>query len=286
MNIAGANDQEKRLAVETFFAHKFTYSTWQGLDKRGDAHASPLTRFLLTSRSGHCEYFATATVLLLRKLGIPARYAVGYYVHEPSGSGYVVRERDAHAWCLAWNRETKMWEDFDTTPASWLAIEGHNASPLDALSDAYSWLVFEFEKLRYRQANLRQYIIWTLAPVMAVLVYYIIFQRRAKARTAGKKAAAEVPVIWPGQDSAFYRLEQLLAARGLVRQPQEPLSEWLERASGEPALSGLRAPLRELLRLHYRYRFDPHGLDEGEKKSFAQNTSDILGKLTQTKPAG
>ena len=92
--------------------------------RNGSRANTPLTRFLLTSRSGHCEYFATATVLLLRQLGIPARYAVGYYVHEPAGSGYVVRERDAHAWCLAWNRQTGSWDDFDTTPASWVAIEG------------------------------------------------------------------------------------------------------------------------------------------------------------------
>jgi transglutaminase-like putative cysteine protease len=46
---------------------------------------TPLARFLLRTRSGHCEYFATATVLLLRQLGIPARYAVGYAVHEASG---------------------------------------------------------------------------------------------------------------------------------------------------------------------------------------------------------
>ena len=62
-----------------------------------------MSRFLLRTRSGHCEYFATATVLLLRQLGIPARYAVGYAVHEATGRKYVVRQRDAHAWCLVWN---------------------------------------------------------------------------------------------------------------------------------------------------------------------------------------
>jgi hypothetical protein len=281
MNLTNSGDFEKRVAIERFFGHKFTYSTWQGPEKRATASTTPLTRFLLTSRSGHCEYFATATVLLLRKLGIPARYAVGYFVHETSGTGYVVRERDAHAWCLVWNRQTKMWEDFDTTPPSWVAVESRNASFLDTLSDARSWLFFQFEKLRWRQANLRQYVLWTISPVIVVLLYYIIFQRRARRRSAGKKAVAETPVIWPGHDSAFYRLENSLAARGLPRQPQEPLSDWLERALAEPALAGLRVPLRELLRLHYRYRFDPRGLDEGEKKSLVQNADAILGVLAQ-----
>jgi hypothetical protein len=286
MNIApGASDLDKRAAVATFFTRNFTYSVWQGRDKQRTTNASPLPRFLLTSRTGHCEYFATATVLLLRQMGIPARYAVGYFVHETSGSGYVVRERDAHAWCLAWNSEAKMWQDFDTTPASWTAIEGRNASLTDALSDAWSWVVFEFQKLRWRQANLRNYILWTLTPVMLVLVYYIIFQRRAKGRAAVKKAPPEIPVIWPGHDSAFYRLEQALATRGLERQPPEALSDWLERALQEPALAHFRAPLRQLLHLHYRYRFDPFGLNDDEKKSLVQNANTILGALTQMKPA-
>lgn len=281
INLTNTSDAEKRLAIQTFFAHKFTYSTWQGPEKWSTN--TPLARFLLARRSGHCEFFATATVLLLRELGIPARYAVGYAVHETAGTGYVVRERDAHAWCLAWNRQTGTWDDFDTTPASWIAIEGRNASMLDVFSDASSWLVFQFEKFRWRQTDLRQYIIWTISPVVVVLLYYIFFQRRTRRLSATKRATVEAPVVWPGHDSAFYRLEKALAARGLPRQPQEPLSDWLEQALAEPALAGLRRPLRELLQLHYRYRFDPPGLDEAEKKSLAQNVEAALGTLAQLK---
>jgi len=281
MNLTNRSDAARRQAIQVFFAQKFTYSRWQR--PGGFSTNTALTRFLLYRRSGHCEYFATATVLLLRELGIPARYAVGYAVHETAGTGFVVRERDAHAWCLVWNRQTGTWEDFDTTPASWIAIEGRNASLLDALSDVRSWLVFQFEKFRWRQTDLRPYFIWTISPVIVVLLYYTFFQRRAKARAAAKKAAAEAPARWPGHDSAFYRLEQSLAARGLPRQPQEPLADWLERALAEPALAGLRQPLRELLFLHYRYRFDPPGLDAAEKKLLAKNVETVLDRLAQVK---
>lgn len=280
MNIPkSAGDSEKRLAVQSFFAQNFKYSTWQRADVRKAGAATALTHFLTTSRSGHCEYFATATVLVLRKLGIPARYAVGYSVHEASGSGYVVRERDAHAWCLVWNRHTRVWDDLDTTPPSWLGIESKNTSLMDALSDIRSWLVFQFEKLRWQQAHLRQYILWTFVPVMAVLVYYIIFQRRTKSRSDARKRDQEGATIWPGHDSAFYQLEEALAVRGLPRQPQESLSDWLERALAEPSLAELRAPMRQLLRLHYRYRFDPLGLSDAEKKSFMQHVEEVKGKL-------
>lgn len=277
---AAASDAEKRLAVQAFFARKFAYSTWQGLDKRASGDVSPLTKFLLTSRHGHCEYFATATVLLLRALGIPARYAVGYAVHEASGSGYVVRDRDAHAWCLVWNQRSRAWEDFDTTPASWVAIEGQNTSYLDFFSDMRSWLTFQFQKLRWRQSNVRQYIIWTIAPVMVVLLYYILFKRRGRLLSS-RRAATPPPAPWPGLDSAFYGLEKALAARGLPREPQQALSDWLERVLAETALTPFRAPVRELLRLHYRYRFDPRGLDPAARQSLMEKAGTLSRELTQ-----
>ena len=183
MKIAGTdNEQSKLQTIEKFFFDKFTYSTWQGNDKKATTNATPLTRFLLTSRSGHCEYFATAAVLLLRQLKIPARYAVGYAVHETSGGGYVVRERDAHAWCLAWNSATKSWVDFDTTPPSWVAIESKRTSFMEWFLDLKSWLGFQIEKFRWHQAHLQQYVLWSLIPVMAVLLYHIIFRRRKQKR--------------------------------------------------------------------------------------------------------
>ena len=204
MNISRADSDQKNGSLSKgTFAGNFTYSIWQGLDKKATTNATPLTRFLLTSRSGHCEYFATATVLVLRRLGIPARYAVGYAVHEASGSGYVVRERDAHAWCLAWNGKT--WEDFDTTPASWEAVEARRTSFMQWFSDLRSWIGFQFEKFRYGQAHLRQYIFWSLIPVMVVLLYHIIFRRRRKLKSLKGKKKAVVPVSWPGLDSEFYR---------------------------------------------------------------------------------
>jgi hypothetical protein len=112
---------------------------------------------------------------------MPARYAVGYYVHETAGHGYVVRERDAHAWCLVWNGKT--WEDFDTTPASWVGKEGKRARAMQWFSDFWSWVGFQFAKFRWGQSNLRQYILWALVPVLALLLYQIIFRHRRRRRT-------------------------------------------------------------------------------------------------------
>lgn len=82
------------------------------------AGQEPLDWFLFDYRKGFCQYYASAEIILLRSLGIPARLAVGYAQGElqpdenapaPSGDGtqveasaplntYLVRQKDAHAW--------------------------------------------------------------------------------------------------------------------------------------------------------------------------------------------
>jgi transglutaminase-like putative cysteine protease len=55
--------------------------------------------FLFDLRQGFCNYYSTAEVVLLRSLGVPARWAVGYARGERLENGtYFVRQRDAHAW--------------------------------------------------------------------------------------------------------------------------------------------------------------------------------------------
>src|SRR5262249_27582678 len=121
------------------FANGYRYSTYQ---KDAAVTGSPVVDFLLRSKSGHCEYFATATVLLLRAAGIPARYATGFAVVEKSEfeNAYIVRERHAHSWVRALVNGT--WIDIDTTPAMWIAVEADGAGTWSALRDKWSWLRF------------------------------------------------------------------------------------------------------------------------------------------------
>jgi protein-glutamine gamma-glutamyltransferase len=263
-----------------FFQGKFSYSTWQETDRLTNTNETPVSRFLLRTRSGHCEYFATATVLLLRQLNIPSRYAVGYAVHERSGLKFIVRQRDAHAWCLVWNANKAIWQDFDTTPASWVEAETR-ASPLQFLWDAWSRMVFEISKLRLGQTHLRQYILWALAPVLAVLLYQIIFRSRRQRRRRNQQDSRTL-AAWPGLDSEFYQLEKKLLARGVARQSSETFSSWLFRAAADPALVQLEAPLKGLLRLHYRYRFDPQGLTPADREQLRLEAQACLARLTAT----
>src|ERR1051326_13639 len=280
LKLTGQNAEQAMRALNGFFQSKFSYRMWQDQPPLEAGKLTPLSRFLLQNRSGHCEYFSTATVLLLRQLGIPARYAVGYAIHEASGQGYVVRQRDAHAWCLVWDKESGTWRDFDTTPASWVEAESSRVSPFQVLSDFFSRVRFELAKLRWGQTRLRQYILWGLIPVLGLLFYQIIRRMRGKRGKAGRKHPPQI-FAWPGLDSEFYQLERKLIQRGFSREQCEPLSVWLLRAVREPGLVEIRQQLQYLLLLHYRYRFDPAGLSSSDREALRREASFCLARLKE-----
>jgi hypothetical protein len=125
---------------------------------------------------------------------------------------------------------------------------------------------------------LRQYILIGLVPVLILLFIQIIRQRRrGRVDNAGRSRAP-----WPGLDSEFYEIEKQLAQRGLLRGPNEALAGWLERAAAEPRLMDLEDPLRALLRLHYRYRFDPNGLSESDREELRRIAGQCREKIAQT----
>ncbi len=61
--------------------------------------ADPLEWVLFESKQAFCNYYATAEVVMLRALGVPARLVVGFAEGEFDGESLLtVRRRDAHAW--------------------------------------------------------------------------------------------------------------------------------------------------------------------------------------------
>ena len=116
--------------------------------------------------------------------------------------------------------------------------------------------------------------------MLALLLYQIIFRKRRRFWNGQRPKRGE-SADWPGLDSEFYELERGLAKRGLGRQPHEPLSIWLQRIAADRALVQIEAPISKLLKLHYRYRFDPQGLTSSEREQLRDQTQECLTVLEQ-----
>jgi protein-glutamine gamma-glutamyltransferase len=99
---------------------------------RKDKTIDPAEDFLLNTKAGHCQRFATALVLMLRSQYIPAQMVLGYRGCIGRGDGwYEVHEDHAHAWvdvllpandappAAAPNAlEPKRWLTLDPTPSA------------------------------------------------------------------------------------------------------------------------------------------------------------------------
>lgn len=105
-------DDARAQAVFEYVTHNHTYTL--DLPARD---SDPLDHFLFEDKQGHCEFFASAMVALLRLGGVPAREVLGFMGGDWNAFGgyYTVRQRDAHAWVEA-HIEGRGWVMFDPTP--------------------------------------------------------------------------------------------------------------------------------------------------------------------------
>jgi transglutaminase-like putative cysteine protease len=116
--IVGAHDTDadRVVAVERWLRENGRYSDTPPPERREDPRG-PIEHFLLAQTEGHCEYFASAMVVLLRSTGIPARIVNGFAGGRRNEfGGFVELSRsDAHAWVEV-PFETAGWVRFDPTP--------------------------------------------------------------------------------------------------------------------------------------------------------------------------
>lgn len=239
--------------VRRFFAD-FKYSLYHSDENRG---ADPLSNFLLTRHAGHCEYFASATTLILRQMGIPARYVLGYSVQEFNESigMYIVRQRHAHTWTIAWVDEK--WLVVDTTPSSWYGIEQENSNPLQGVFDFIANHAFVMQ-LWWNDQKLEDYQLelYLTGGMLALILIWRITTGKQVIITKEEGRPSDDPP--PGSDSPFREVEAYLSQSGLKRSRGEVLKNWLIRIQ--------KPELLPLLTTHNRWRFDPHGVAAEEQE--------------------
>jgi transglutaminase-like putative cysteine protease len=113
MAVVDSKDKTMQAILNYLRSNAFTYSL-KGLP----VSKNPLEDFLFETRSGNCEFFASALAVMLRLNGIPSRliggYRGGYY--NDVGQYYLVPQKYAHAWVEA-HVHPRGWIRLDPTPA-------------------------------------------------------------------------------------------------------------------------------------------------------------------------
>lgn len=214
---AGATTQrEKIVAITQYLLNNHAYS----LDfARGSG--DPVSEFLLSKKSAHCQYFAAGAVMMMRAAGVPARYATGFYAHETQDDGSViVRGRDAHAWAEAFV-DGVGWVNVDATPSAGRADPAANPlpfyqKPLESFTDWFGRVRAWFSRL-------------TTVQILGLMVIVLIIWGGERYRQSwrNRRRAARASMVPVELAPLARRFEKTLAKRGVALAPSVPWSEAL-----------------------------------------------------------
>ena len=263
LDLSHATPQHIVAKLTDFFEQQFYYSL--ELPEIKDKNILPIENFLLHQRQGHCEYFATATVLLLREIGIPARYAVGYAVAEysPLEDVYLVRKRHAHAWALAYING--QWQNVDTTPSRWVQVENNQSPWWQTIYNLGSWLTYTFQQWQLQQKDNR-WLLWLVLPLIILLTWRLYFKERVAHLPQHFIRRKQFPYL--SNESPFYLVFTRLEKVGYTRLPGETLHQWQQKIRLSPLL---KEDLGQLLNAHETLRFSASRMNEQEKQQFQQH---------------
>lgn len=153
------SNYEKAEAIGAYFIRNFEYTLDLPQIPPG---VDPVVHFLFDAQEGHCEYFASAAVLLLRTQGVPTRMVNGFLggTWNEVGNYLTVRQGDAHAWVEIYVPEVG-WVPFEATPpieSTFLERAGITrllSDTTDALRQAWMKWIIEYD-LQSQVAMLRQ----------------------------------------------------------------------------------------------------------------------------------
>lgn len=270
LNLYGKSATEAAAILQTYFSNNFRYTAKPLLLVSG-IKKNALRNFLLDWKKGHCEYFASATTLLMREIGIPARYSTGYAVFPSLAPEIIIRGKNAHAWARVWDEKSQRWINVDTTPPDWFA----------AVSPALTWqerFIDRWQKIRedftvWRTDPENQSLVRMIFSTIALLILAWIARKLWKSRTLHQHDAQK-----PNKNSSpLYALDALLTKKIGARPSSMPYSLWVSRLK-------IASPLMdEIIHLHNSLRYNPRSNKDQSTQALAEKCSALKKLLKNEK---
>lgn len=281
--------------------------------QRVDESVDPAEDFLINSKIGHCNRFATALVLMLRSVGIPSRIVLGFQGFETDGNGlYEVRQCHAHAWVEALiqrntdGKTTWHWLTLNPTPQSDDLSEGGMSwlKMLDEIrsgvSSFFRFLIVEYDADQQGRArNWLERINWAgmgqavrhgalgpdgnqyWRPVAALAVIGGVWYAWRRWRSGDLAATPADPA------SAIHQRMTTLFRRilALVPTPDQTPAEYAQAASNQlaariPPSTDLRLPADTVV-VYYKGRYGRQPVSEGEHRQLVERWDRLEAELGQ-----
>ena len=291
--LRGGTTQAQAAALVDHFtgARLYTYSL--DLSTPRDPGMNAIEDFVAVSRTGHCEYFASALTLMLRSQGIPARVMVGFRAgrFNRMGGFWQVRNSDAHAWVEAYvppseisradrvgsedpeyleSDEIQFTAERSYRAGGWMRLEPTPVSAAAAETRTTLGAVSEFvdEAIGYTDQVWRDYVM-QMQPVQQLFGAVNTQQERSRARPAdfsSSSAPADLSIVMRS------RLTIVIFALGLS-------------ALGAFSFPGVR---RRLRRLVASFRRSTHNgrASEPIRAPFYEQLLSLFAKRGLKKPPG
>jgi transglutaminase-like putative cysteine protease len=210
-------------AIENYLRSNEKYDLNSPEPARGD---DAVDDFVFVSHRGFCEQFATAAVVMLRAVGIPARLVTGYAFGDTTSTpGRRVFHGDqAHAWVQAYFPGIG-WVTSDPTATATLA-----RPPAPSLTHRVASALGDAARHLPAGRLARAGLVLLVAGAGAGAVAAIARRRRRRRHRTQLAPPGEQPVL-----AAFLRLERALADDPRGRAPGETLAEFGRRLGGMAA---------------------------------------------------
>ncbi|MEO5360373.1 MAG: transglutaminaseTgpA domain-containing protein [Nitrospirota bacterium] len=235
---------------------------------------SPLSEFLFKTKSGNCEYFASAMAVMLRSVGIAANVAGGYKggQYNTIGGYYLVMQKNAHVWVEAYvggkGQDGGKWTRYDPTPAAAFSFDIESKSSFlralktsfDALD--YYWSVFVINYNLDRQLSMLKKL---RTNIRIPVLKSSLLQIQARLKKGASAAAAVMAVILsvimcrhiffnkiPEEKRLLESFLGKLRKLGFVKRPYEGLEEFVAAISDERLRQQARVFVTEFEKIYYK----------------------------------